>query len=142
MPSRLEEIMQVLEARLTAWTGAAVRRGEVLPVRVPPNGLIILREGDPGTPDVTLCPLTYHYEHEAQAEIFTDVGADRHFVFDALKLALGQALGADRTLGGLCDWLEAGAPQIEDLPVTEGGAPLKAAVVPIRLHFATPDPLS
>ena len=40
---------------------------------------------------------------------------------------------ADRTLGGLCDWVEAEAPRPVDLPV-EGAASLKAAVIPVILH--------
>jgi hypothetical protein len=40
---------------------------------------------------------------------------------------------ADRTLGGLCDWVEAEAPRPVDL-VVDGAAALKAAVIPIVLH--------
>ena len=54
--------------------------------------------------------------------------------------AEGAALAADRTLGGLCDWAEADAPRPIDLPV-EGAASLKAAVIPVVLHYSTADPL-
>ena len=47
----------------------------------------------------------------------------------------------DRTLGGLCDWVEAEAPRPVDLPV-EGAASLKAAVIPVILHYTTADPLA
>ncbi len=50
------------------------------------------------------------------------------------------ALAADRTLGSLCDWVEAEAPQPVDLPV-EGAASLKAAVIQVVLHYSTADPL-
>jgi hypothetical protein len=50
------------------------------------------------------------------------------------------ALSADRTFGGLCDWIEAEAPRPVDLPV-EGAASLKAAVIPIVLHYSAADPL-
>ncbi|PKP68102.1 MAG: acyl-CoA transferase, partial [Alphaproteobacteria bacterium HGW-Alphaproteobacteria-5] len=53
---------------------------------------------------------------------------------------IGTALAADRTLGGLCDWAEAEAPEPVDMPI-EGAAALKAAVVTVVLHYATPDPL-
>ena len=53
---------------------------------------------------------------------------------------MGAALAADRTLGGLCDWVEAEAPRPVDLPV-EDAASLKAAVMPIVLHHSTADPL-
>ena len=58
----------------------------------------------------------------------------------ALLLA-GAALAADRTLGGLCDWVEAEAPRPVDLPV-EGAASLKAAVIPVVLHYSTADQLA
>ncbi len=44
------------EAILTALPATALR-GEVLPERVPANGLLILRDGGPGEPEVTLSPL-------------------------------------------------------------------------------------
>ena len=60
--------------------------------------------------------------------------------FDALAAGVGIALAADRTLGGLCDWVEAEAPRPVDLAV-DGAATLKAAVIPIVLHYASADPL-
>ena len=44
-------------------------------------------------------------------------------------------------LGGLCDWVEAEAPRPVDLPV-DGAAGLKAAVIPVVLHYTTADPLA
>jgi hypothetical protein len=43
-------------ARLSALPATALR-GEVLPERVPAEGLLILRDGEPGEPEVTLSPL-------------------------------------------------------------------------------------
>jgi hypothetical protein len=67
-------------------------------------------------------------------------GAARDAAFDAITASIGAALAADRTLGGLCDWVEAEAPRPVDLPV-EGAASLKAAVIPVVLHYSTDDPL-
>ena len=61
--------------------------------------------------------------------------------FDTLCAGIGAAIAADRTLGGLCDWVEAEAPRPVDLPV-EGAAGLKAAVIPVILHYSTADPLA
>lgn len=52
-----ETILVALHMRLLALP-ATVLRGEVLPERVPPPGLVILRDGEPGEPEVTLLPLT------------------------------------------------------------------------------------
>ena len=67
-------------------------------------------------------------------------GTGRDAVFDGLAASIGAVLIADRTLGGLCDWVEAEAPEPVDLPI-EGAAALKAAVITVVLHYATPDPL-
>ncbi len=138
MPTPREIILSALHARLSALPATALR-GEVLPERVPAEGLLILREGEPGEPDVTLSPLTYHYQHRAEIEAVVQ-GADRDVAFDALCASIGAALAADRTLGGLCDWVEAEAPQPADLPV-EGAASLKAAVISVSLFYTTRDPL-
>ena len=117
-----------------------VLRGEVLPERVPAAGLLILRDGEPGEPEVTLSPLRYHYQHRAEIEAVVQ-GADRDMTFAALCAGIGAVIAADRTLGGLCDWIEAEAPRPVDLAV-DGAASLKAAVIPVILHYSTADPLA
>lgn len=140
MTSIRETILAALHARLQT-LAASVLRGDVLPERIPATGLIILRDGKPGEPDVTLSPLNYFYEHRAELEVVIQAGTGRDTLFDALTASIGTALAADRTLGGLCDWVEAEAPEPVDLPV-EGAAALKAAVITVVLHYATPDPLT
>ncbi len=112
----------------------------MLPERIPPDGLLILRDGEPGEPEVTLSPAAYHYQHRAEIEAVVQ-GANRDAAFDALCASIGAAISADRTLGGLCDWAEAAAPRPVDLPV-EGAASLKAAVIPVILYYTTADPLA
>ena len=67
MPTLRETILTALHARLSALPATALR-GDVLPERLPPDGLVILRDGEPGEPQVTLSPLTYHYQHRAEIE--------------------------------------------------------------------------
>lgn len=142
MPSRRELVLQALFVVLQSIPGPKVLRGSVLPERIPSGGLLILRDGNPGAPEVSLSPTRYHYEHRAEIEVIVDGGAPevRDVAFDTLTQSVGAALAADRTLGGLCDGVQAEAPEPVDVPV-EGGAGLKAAVVPIVLHYATSDPL-
>ena len=139
MPSKRETILAALQAQLQT-LAAQVLRGDVLPERIPPAVLIILRDGKPGEPEVTLSPLTYFYEHRAELEVVIQAGTGRDALFDALAANIGAVLAADRTLGGLCDWVEAEAPEPVDLPI-EGAAALKAAVITVVLHYATSDPL-
>ena len=133
MPTVRETVLQALHVTLQTQP-APVLRGETLPERVPTAGLLILRDGDPGEPAVTLSPLRYHYQHRAEIEAVVQAGSGRDAAFDALASGVGTALATDRTLGGLCDWAEAEAPRPIDLAV-DGGATLKAAVIPIVLHY-------
>ncbi len=139
MPTLRETILTALHARLSTLPATALR-SDVLPERVPPDGLLILRDGDPGEPEVTLSPVAYHYQHRAEVEAVVQ-GTDRDAAFDALCASIGTVIDADRTLGGLCDWVAAEAPHLLDLPV-EGAASLKAAVIPVILHYTTADPLA
>ena len=138
MLSARETILTALYARLSMLPARALR-GDVLPERIPTEGLLILRDGDPGEPEVTLSPLRYHYQHRAEIEAVVQC-VDRDVGFDILCASVGAALAEDRTLGGLCDWVEAEAPQPVDLPA-DGGASLKAALITIVLQYSTQDPL-
>jgi len=142
MPSTRETILQTLH-ELLKFLPATALRGEVLPERVPPEGLIILRDGNPGDPEVLLSPLLYLYDHRAEIEVVVQAGdpSSRDAALDSLLATIGAVLAADHTLSGLCDWVEPEAPKPVDLPI-EGAATLKAAVVPVILTYSTADPIS
>jgi len=142
MSTPRETILQSLLAALQSVSGPTVLRGAILPERIPVGGVIILRDGNPGAPEVTLSPLQYHYEHRAEIEAIVQgkTPTARDVAFDVLLANLATAITVDRTLGGLCDWVAAEAPQTVDLPV-EGAEALKAAIVPIILIYTTADPL-
>ena len=137
-----ESILQALFALLQTITDVTVLRNEALPEKIPDGGLIILRDGDPGEPETLLSPLSYYWQHRALVEAIVQKGdqATRDLALDTLYRKISLAIASDRTLGGLCDWVEAEAPRPVDLPV-EGAASLKAAVIPVVLHYSTADPL-
>lgn len=140
MTTKREAVLQALFAALQGVPDATVLRATVIPQRVERGGLIILRDGEPGEPEVTMSPLRYHYEHEAEIEVFVQPDAGRIDEMDDILAAIGVALAVDRRLGGLCDWVEGQAPVPIDLPV-EGGHEFRAARVPVRLTYDTTDPL-
>ena len=140
MPTPRETILTAMHSQLQV-LDAVVLRNAVLPERIGREGLLILRDGAPGEPEVTLSPLRYHYRHRAEIEAIVQAAEGRDAAFDWLVASLGAVIAADRTLGGLCDWIEAEAPQPVDLPI-EGAASLKAAVIPVMLHYSTADPLA
>ncbi len=144
MPERKSEtVLKALMAALEATKpmGASLERNAVLPQSIPGAGAMILRDGDPGQPEVTLSPLDYHYEHRAEVDVLIDRPASaRDAAFDTIVRAVGAAIAADRTLGGLCDWVEGEAPAPLALAI-EGAEGLKAATLTLVLHYSTSDPL-
>lgn len=141
MTTRREQVLSALHDQLQAIPGGiAVLRNASLPERIPDAGLLILRDGTPGEPEVTLSPLRYHYEHRAEIEAFVR-GTGLDAAFDALTSAVGTVLATDRTLSGLCDWVEPEAPEPADLPV-EGATMIRAAVLIVTLHYTSTDPLA
>jgi hypothetical protein len=124
-------------------TGLSVLRNEPLPTKVPAEGLLILRDGDPGEPEVTLSPTRYHYQHRAEVEALVQHGdsAQRDTALDILLETVAQALDGQTSLGGLVDYLHIETPDF--LSETVEGAPtIKAAVVPIILEYSTSNPLN
>lgn len=140
MPTKSEAVMVALEA-LLAGIGGRVERNVAIPVSVPAAGLIILHDGDPGEPEVTMSPLAYEYDHRAEIEVYVQKASGREDIMDGLKAAIGTAIAANRTLGGLCMWVEATAPKMVALPV-ENAPTLLAADIDVRLVYLTTDPLA
>ena len=123
-------------------SGIAVLRNEPLPTKVPASGLLILRDGDAGEPEITLSPTRYHYAHVAELEVLVQKPKpdERDAALDELLVALGDVLSIDTTLSGAVDYMSIGSPEF--LTETVDGAPaIKAAVVQITLEYTTLNPL-
>ncbi|MDO5606635.1 MAG: acyl-CoA transferase, partial [Paracoccus sp. (in: a-proteobacteria)] len=136
MITRREDVLKALHGRLRTVNGPTVLRNASLPERIPAAGLLILRDGEPGEPKVTLSPMRYHWQHRAELEVFMRGGLDA--AFDALLATIGAILATDRTLGGLCDWIEPSALEPVDLAV-DGSAPIRAAILTLTLHYTSAD---
>jgi len=58
--SKREQVIEAIVALVDAALPAAkVERNAAKPERIPPGGLVIVRDSDPGEPEVILSPLTY-----------------------------------------------------------------------------------
>lgn len=144
MPSKRETILQALDTRLQA----AMRplrvdyeRNASVPSRIGTRGRVILRDGKPGEPDHTLSPLTYHWEHRAEIEVYYQAtDGQRELPLDTILVTIGQAIGTDRTFGGLTNWSEPEGPEPSDIPV-QAGLTFSAVTVGVWLHYDTTDPL-
>jgi hypothetical protein len=144
MASRREEVLNAVKALIAATLpGAKVERNGAKPERIPAAGLVIIRDGDPGDPEVTLSPLTYIYTHPIPIEIavLAAVPLTREQTLDATLIAIGEAVEANRTLGGLCEFLEPEAPSTDDLEATGTVAGRWADAV-IVATYATTNPMA
>ena len=114
-----------------------VLRGETVPQRLPPGGLVVIRDGESVEETAILSPLAWAIEHRAEVEV-TVAGATtpaaRNALMDALLLDIAGAITTDRALGGAVEWAQPGAPDFEDVEV-EGAAAARAASVPVTLFF-------
>ena len=143
MPSVRERVLQALQDCLGTSLTATLRRNEVLPERVPAEGLVILRDGDPGEPDVTLNPRTEFYSHRVEIEAFVarDAAGGGEAALDALLGAIGTALRIDPTLGGPAENLVPSAPETGALAI-EGAAPILTARLVVTVEYLVSDPLT
>lgn len=131
-----EAALKALLSLLQGISGPVVKRNEPEAQGIPGGGLVMLRDGDPGEPEELLSPLAYSWNHRAEVVVQVQAGAAsaRDAALDAMLVAIGAALAADPTLGGVVEMATPGAPELLDEPV-EGGAAVKAALVPVFLEY-------
>ena len=141
--SRREQILAALSVVLAGQLAAPVRRNEVLPEKVPAAGLVILRDGDPGEPDVTLNPRTEFYAHRIEIEVYVphDPTGGGEAALDVLLGSIGTALRIDPSLGGRAENLTPSAPETGALAI-EGAAPVLTARLAVTVEYLVSDPLS
>ncbi len=136
--SKREEVLQALYERLLALSEIVVRRNEVLPLKIPSGGLVVLRDGNVGEPLVLLSPLLYLFQHRAEIEVLTQKvnPADSDSALDMLLEKIGHLIMVDPTLSGKIDYMHAEPPEFAEQPI-DGGITIKAATVPIVLEYVS-----
>jgi hypothetical protein len=137
-----EQILTAVCRRLQTLPEPMVRRNEVLAQSVPAGGLVILRDGEPGEADVTLNPRSEFYSHRGEIEAYvTQPVGGGEAMLDALLSAIGAALAADRSLGGLAENLVCSAPIVEAVAI-EGAPPILCARLTVTIDYLVGDPLA
>ena len=123
--------------------GATVKRNAALPERIADHAMAILRDGEMGEPEVSLSPLTYHWQHQVAIELFVadPDAAARDSRMDGLLVELAALIEADRTLAGVVEYAEIGQPKFDEL-APEGTSGIKACLLPVVLHYSSAGPLS
>ena len=129
-------------AQLETELPATVRRNEALPERVPAEGLVILRDGDPGEPDVTLNPRTEFYQPPGRDRSALDraAGGGGEAALDDLVEQIAAALAPDPSLGGLAENLP--RPTRGRYPCDRGAAPILTARLIVTIEYLVSDPLA
>ena len=123
--------------------GATVKRNAALPERVSDQAMAILRDGEMGEPEVTLSPLTYHWQHQVAIELFVadPDAAVREARMDGLLVELATLIEADRTVGGVIEYAEIGTPKFDEL-APDGTGGIKACLLTVVLHYSSTGPLN
>ena len=136
-----EPILVALHALLAGGLEATVLRNATLPEVVSADGFANLVDGAPGDPiDVALSPITYSYAHTVPLELAVQT-SDNDTALASLKEDVSAAILADRTLGGLCEWIEI-FPQSAEAGAFPGAARVKFQIVNLVVHYQTANPLS
>ena len=118
--------------------GTMVKRNAALPERIADHAMAILRDGEMGEPEVSLSPLTYHWQHQVAIEVFvadSDASA-RDTRMDGLLIELATLIEADRTLGGVIESAEISPPKFDEL-APDGTSGIKACLLPVVLYYSS-----
>ena len=143
MSSIRETALQALFVVLQGVAGVTVKRGEILPVKIPDNGLIILFDGEITVAETLLSPLRYLIQHRAEVQVAVQkpAASARDAALDAILTSIAAAIVGNPRLNSTVDVAMLEAPQVTDEPV-EGAAGLKIATVPVLLEYIANTPIS
>ncbi|VXC63449.1 hypothetical protein [Sphingomonas sp. AX6] len=107
------------------------------------GGRILISRGEPGDPEIDLCPPTYRYSHTIPVA-FIKFGQPKpvgESLLDDDLAVLATAICSDPTLGGLCDWCEVTAPFVETEANEQGAIIGQSAEFTVIASYATSNPL-
>ena len=136
--SKREQAIIALRSALEAAIAFEVQRNTSIPTTALSSGLVVIRDGDSGEPEVTMSPTEYHYEHEIQIEAFA-VGTDLDLSLDQLLGSIADCIEIDTTLGGHVDASYVTAP-VFDLTI-DSSIRCKAASINVVVFYSTASPL-
>lgn len=137
-------MLEKLKTLIQAGTSAKVERNSAVAEKIPPAGLVIIRDGKPGEPDYILGGFdNVYYSHAVEIEIFIQSGdpVQRDEKFDLLVQEIGTALTANPDLEGLVAGLTYGRPEVVTQAV-DGGPAIKTGVIIVTAEYEAATPLT
>ena len=128
--SKREQILSALFERLKSL--------DITIKAIPKNGILILRDGKQGDPEVILSPPMCIFHHEAELEVIVqDAKSEvRDKKLDEILVKVGTLLCCEDKLNGLTDYIYPKQPEILEEYI-EGAPNIKAAIIPIILEYTT-----
>lgn len=139
----LKAIGTLAQAALPAADVVTIDNDAVAPTKLAPGGRVVIRSGDPGDPEMTLGILTYSYSHRIPIELdaYPSGSQSREEVLDAMGVALGAAVEADRMLGGLVEFLDLEAMTTDDI-YTSGAQAARSGNLALIADYTVSNPLT
>jgi len=140
--SKREQVLNALFEKLSTLE-VTVKRNDLLPQKIPDGGLVILRDGNVGEPEILLSPTCYIFTHRAELEVIVQklTSAERDQNLDEILVQIGELLQEDPSLGGEVDYMHVNPPEFVEEPI-EGGVTIKGAIVPIVLEYTSNNSLT
>lgn len=142
MTTKVETVLEALRVQIAAGVEADVTRNEPLPQEVPSEGWVNFNDGNPEQGDYII-GVGYEVDHVVELDVIVQ-GVDfaaRKAKRDVLLTAIGAAIRADHTLGGVVEFIEIGQPTAG--PVSEVGTEdWLGTTVPVTLVYQSTDGLS
>ena len=135
-------IINILYKKLDKLNGVQTRKNVVIPQKIPPEGMIILRSGKCEIIETILSPVSFVLELRPELEILVqDINDDKRYN-QMLKIVkkVSDCLKDDFSLGGMVDYLHTAPPEYSDENI-DGAAPIQIASIPIIIEFVSNNPL-
>lgn len=141
--TKREEVLNALFEQLKHTDGIKVLKNEPLPQTIPENGIVFLRDGNLGEPEILLSPQRFIYKHGAEIEIVVQCkdAQKRDAILDSIITKIGSLLQNNPYLDGRVDYVSTGQPEFI-LEAPDGAIPIKAAIIPIILEYVTTSSLT
>ena len=143
MTSKKEQVLEYLKGLLaTALAPTEVKRNVETPEAIKPDGLIIIRDGEPGEPEQFLGGFSMCiYTHRIEVEIYCQKNTGLDNSYDQIVQKIGAALESNPYFGGLITGKSYGQPAPSN-ELIDGAADIKTAVLDLFVEYDTPSPLS
>lgn len=143
MTTTRETALEALQTTIaSAVSPIKILRNQARPVEVaaePRRALLILRDGDPGTPEQTFGVITYYWQHVAELDILVqrDDEVDRTVEIDAIVQAIDAQIEADKTLGGVVQYTRPQGTLVDHDQDDAGTVPYGTGLMLIELWYET-----